>query len=73
MGALMKNRNLVVELKLHGDSSIRVIGAARMQLDGRGSLLLYDTPGAAHANICLGELQSFAIRRVAHLPSETAA
>jgi hypothetical protein len=72
-GVIMKNRNLVVELKLRADSSLRVIGATRIQVDGRGSLLLYDSQGTAHANICLRELQSCAIRRVAYLPSEAAA
>jgi hypothetical protein len=70
---MMDNRSLVVELKLRGDSNLRVIGATRMHVDGRGSLLLYDSQGAAHANICLGEVQSFAIRRASRLPAETAA
>jgi hypothetical protein len=69
----MENRTLVLELKLRGDADLRVIGASRIQVDGRGRLLLYDRPGADPANIRLNELQSFAIRRVLHLPAETAA
>jgi hypothetical protein len=73
VGVTMENRNLVLELKLRGDTDIRVIGATRIQVDGRGRLLLYDRRDAAPSNIQLGELQSFAIRRVSHLPAETAA
>jgi hypothetical protein len=68
----MENRNLVLELKLRGDSEARVIGAARIRVDGRGSLLLYGQQGAP-ASIRLGELQSFAIRRPSHLHAQTAA
>jgi hypothetical protein len=69
----MENRTLVLELKLQGDTDLRVIGATRIQVDGRGNLLLYDRQGAAPANIWLGELQSLAIRQEVHLPEETAA
>jgi hypothetical protein len=72
MGAKMENGNLVLELKLRGDSDIRVIGATRIRVDGRGRLLLYDQRDAP-ANIWLGELQSFAIHRVLEIHAPTAA
>jgi hypothetical protein len=72
-GAVMKNRNLVLEMKLRGDADLKVMGAARIQLDGRGRLLLYDRRGAAPSQIWLRELQSFSIRRAPHIPAETAA
>ncbi len=69
----MENRSLVLEVKLAGDTDLRVISATRIQVDGRGRLLLYGTQGAAPANICLGELQSFSVRQASHLPAGTAA
>ena len=69
----MENRNLVLELKLRGDTDLSVIGVTRIKVDGRGRLLLYDTQGTAPANVWLGDLQSFSIRLVSHMPAETAA
>jgi len=65
----MEKRKLVMELKLRGDTDLRVIAATRIKVDGRGRLLLYDRQSTAPANIWLRELQSFAIRRVSHTPS----
>jgi len=64
----MENLNLVLKLKLHGDTDLRVIGATRIKVDGRGRLLLYGTHHTP-ANIRLAELQSFSIRQVSHIPA----
>ena len=69
----MENRNLVLEIKLAGDTNPRVISATRIQVDGRGRLLLYGTQGAAPANICLRELRSLSVRQGSHLAAGTAA
>jgi len=69
----MENRNLVLELKLRGETDLRVIGATRIQVDGRGGLLLYDRQGAAPASFRLGELQSLSIRQVSRIPALNAA
>lgn len=68
----MENRNLVLELKLRGDNDVRIIGATRLLVDGRGKLVLYDQQGTP-SNIRLGELQSLAIRRVSPLHAQTVA
>lgn len=73
LGASMENRKLTLELKLRGDTDSRLIGAARMRVDGRGGLLLYESPGAAPMEIRLAELQSFSIRPASQIHRATAA
>jgi hypothetical protein len=59
----MEHRKLIVELKIRGERDTQVIGLARIQVDGRGALLLYDTTCAVPAKISIRELQSFSIRQ----------
>ena len=60
----MKNLNLFVTFKLSSDSQTRVKGASRIKLDGRGSLMLYDTENGMAETIDLRKLQSFSIQPV---------
>ncbi len=57
----MNNLNLVVMFRLSNDDQMRVKNAARIKLDGRGSLLLYDAEGA-HETIDLRNVRSFSIQ-----------
>jgi hypothetical protein len=63
----MEDRRLIVELKKWGEGVTQVIGLARIQVDGQGALLLYDTTRAAPARVSIRELQSFSIRQGAQL------
>jgi len=69
----MKNRNLVLELRLHGETGPRVLDAARIQVDGRGLLLLYDAWGALLGKFPLRELESFSIRQPSRIAAKTVA
>lgn len=58
----MKNLNLVVMFRLSTDGQMRVKGASRIKLDGRGSLMLYDSENGAAETIDLRNVQSFSIQ-----------
>jgi hypothetical protein len=58
----MSDLNLVVKFQLAGDPQIHVNGVARMKVDGRGTLLLYDGTGELVSSIKTADLQSFSIR-----------
>ena len=58
----MENLNLVLKFKMAGDGASCIRGAARIKLDGRGGLTLYDAPNAAAEKIDLANLQSLSIR-----------
>jgi hypothetical protein len=60
----MDNLNLVLTFKLAGDAGVHVRGAARIKVDGRGGLMLYDTQGDGAETIDLRTLQSFCIHQV---------
>jgi len=57
----MENVNLILSFKLPGDSACRVRGAARIKIDGRGSLTVYGAENTFPETIDLAELQSFSI------------
>ncbi len=59
--------NLVVKFILAGDGRLHVKSAARIKVDGRGGLLLYDAQGGAVETIELGALKAFRLQRVRHL------
>ena len=58
----MKNLNLVVMFRLSSDGQMRVKGASRIKLDGRGSMMLYDAENGAAEKIDLATVQSFSIQ-----------
>jgi hypothetical protein len=60
----MNDLNLVVKFILAGDRRLHVKRAARIKVDGRGGLLLFDARGAAVESIDLGALESFDLERV---------
>jgi hypothetical protein len=59
----VEKSNLVLRFKLAGDSRVHVKGAARIRVDGRGGLMLYNGRGTAE-EIDLRRLQSFSIQTV---------
>jgi hypothetical protein len=70
----MENRKLIVELKLQGGADSQVIRAARIQLDGRGSLLVFDAQDTTSpSKVRIRELQSLSIRQASHMVATTAA
>lgn len=60
----MENLNLVLKFKLAGDGQLQVKGAARIKVDGKGGLMLYDPQGGAAETIDLGQLRSLCIQPV---------
>ena len=60
----MDNLNLVVKFMLAADGLMQVKGAARIKVDGRGGLLLYDAQGGSVETIQLGALQSLCLHPV---------
>jgi len=67
----MDNLNFVLQFKRAGDPSLRVHGAARIKIDGRGGLIVYSENGAAE-KLVLSELVDMSIRPV-WLSAHTAA
>lgn len=57
----MDHRKLMLAFKVRGQSGTQVVGLARIRVDGRGALLLYDTNSAAPATIPIETLQSLSI------------
>jgi hypothetical protein len=60
----MDNLNLVVKFMLAADGLVQVKGAARIKVDGRGALHLYDAQGGSVETIELGALQSLRLHPV---------
>jgi hypothetical protein len=68
----MKDLNLVVMFRLSGDGDMRVRGASRIKLDGRGGLMVYDSENGAAETYELQNVQSFSIqplKAVSYLPA----
>ena len=68
----MDNLNLVVKFMLAGDGRLHVKGAARIKVDGRGGLLLYDAQGGGVETIELGALKSIRLQQMRHARAEPA-
>jgi hypothetical protein len=60
----MDNLNLVVKFMLAADGLLQVKGAARIKVDGRGGLLLYDAQNGSVETIQLDALQSLCLHPV---------
>jgi len=58
----MQNLILLVKFKLSNDRTVHVKGAARIKVDGRGSLMLYDCERGIAETIDLRKLHSFSIQ-----------
>jgi hypothetical protein len=56
---------LLVTFTVNGDSRVHVKGAARIKVDGRGGLTLYDAQSGAPELVSLGCLQTLTIRTLA--------
>ncbi len=61
----MDQLNLVLKFRLTGHDQYQVKGAARMKVDGRGSLSFYDAQSGNMEKIDLRQLQSFTLRCLA--------
>jgi hypothetical protein len=60
----MDNLNLILKFKLAGDDHLHVKGAARIKVDGRGTLLLYNIQSRAVETIDLRTLRALSIQQV---------
>jgi len=67
----MKDLNLVLMFRLSGEGQMRVKGASRIKLDGRGGLMVYDAENGAAETFDLQNLQSFSIQpmQASYLPA----
>ncbi len=67
----MKDLNLVLMFRLSGDGQMRVKGASRIKLDGRGGLMVYDSENGAAETYDLENMQSVSIQplNVGYLPA----
>ena len=63
--------NLVVTFTVAGDSRVHVRGAARIKVDGRGGLTLFDSEKGSPELVSLGSIQSFTICSLTSLPVPT--
>ena len=68
----MNKSDLVVEFTVAGDGRLHVRRAARIKVDGRGGLLLYDSHGGAMQSIELGTVQSLHLQQVRYAGAELA-
>ena len=59
----MEHLNFVLQYKLASDQSLRVSGAARIKIDGRGGLIVYSQDGMAE-KIMLSDLVAMSIQAV---------
>jgi len=58
----MKDLNLVLMFRLSGEGQMRVKGASRIKLDGRGGLMVYDSENGSTETFDLQNMQSFSIQ-----------
>ncbi len=67
----MKDLNLVLMFRLSGEGQLRVKGASRIKLDGRGGLMVYDSENGAAETYDLESMQSFSIQpmNASYLPA----
>lgn len=57
----MDNLNLVLRFTLQNDGDLHVVGATRITVDGRGTLLVHDPRSGATGRIGLAQVQSLSI------------
>lgn len=68
----MNDFNLVVKLKLANGGGVQIKGAARIKVDGRGSLMLFDPQGGIEA-IEVGQIESFSVKHLTQVQTAFAA
>ena len=68
----MDNLNLIVKFMLAGDDRLHVKGAARIKVDGRGGLMLYDAKGGGVETIEPGAVKSIRLQQMGHVCAEPA-
>ena len=64
----MDDLNLVLKFRVSGEQALRVKGAARIKVDGRGGLMVYDAQNGAAETIDLQSLQAFSIQTLHSFP-----
>jgi hypothetical protein len=65
----MDNLNLVLKFRVAGESVLRVKGAARIKVDGRGGLMVYDAQSGDAETIDLQSLRAFSIQSLDCFPA----
>ncbi len=60
----MQNSNLLLTFQMTGARGTRTEEAARIMLDGRGSLLVYGAQGGVAEKLTLAQLGSFSVQRL---------
>ena len=60
----MTSPNLVVTFSFAGDSQVHVRGAARIKVDGRGGITLFDVEKGGSEWVSLGCLRSLTIQAI---------
>lgn len=66
----MANLNILLKYKLAGNAELQVKSGARIQIDGQGALIIYDSGNAAPEEIQIAQLNALCIRSVT-MPSPT--
>lgn len=69
----MNDLNLVLKFKAAGDTQFQFRGAARITVDGRGGIVVYDPTNHAPERIDTGSVQEFCIHSFARCQSSLAA
>ena len=69
----MNDLNLVLKFKAAGDTQFQFRGAARITVDGRGGLMVYDPTNHTPERIDTANLQELCIHSLARCKSSLAA
>jgi hypothetical protein len=68
----MNPTNLVLTFTLTGDSRVHVRGAARIKVDGRGGLTLFDSEKGCMERVSLERLRTLTIETVPGMSAQPA-
>lgn len=68
----MNNLNLMVKFKLATSGDVQIKGVSRMKVDGRGSVLLYDSNGEVE-RIDVRQMESFSVHALSVVQTAFAA
>jgi hypothetical protein len=60
----MNQLNLVLKFRLEGDTQVQARGVSRIEIDGRGGMVLYNAQGRPVEQVRLNDLKAFDIQRV---------
>jgi len=60
----MDKPNLILKYTLRGEREPRIVGAARIRIDGRGGLILYSPQSGKPERISLAGMESVALQPI---------